>query len=188
MTDSIFIESMVKRGEEAREKVHQGFDYLSLQQLNWRPSDGGWSIGQCLDHLVITDCLYFPALQKITERNYKMNAWEKWSPFSGLFGKVLLNAVEENQVKKTNTARIFRPTSEPIDAVILERFYKHLDSLLGYIAGCSELNINKIRITSPVSKLVTTSFRNTILLCIEHQHRHINQALKVKAAKDFPAE
>jgi uncharacterized damage-inducible protein DinB len=184
--DKEFIREMVRRGEEARIKVKNAFEPLSVEQLDWKPADGSWSIGQCLDHLIITDCRYFPVLKKITERKYTMNIWEKWSPFSGMFGKVLLNAVEEKQVRKTKTARIFTPHDAKIDAVIFERFYKHLDSLLGYISACEELNIDRVRISSPVSKVVTYSLRKAILILIEHEHRHIRQALRVKADKNFP--
>jgi len=105
-----------------------------------------------------------------------------------LFGAVLLNTVRADQRKKTKTARIFIPPETKIDAVILERFHKHLDSLLGYIAACSDRNLDRIRISSPVSGFITYSLRKTIHLLIEHDYRHINQALRVKADKEFPLQ
>ncbi len=188
MKDRQFIMEMVEKGRLAGEKVKQAFGDLSLEQLDWKPSAESWSIGQCLDHLIIADCLYFPALKKITEGNYRMNGWEQWSPFSGLFGAVLLNTVRADQRKRTNTARVFTPHETRVDAVILERFHKHLDSLLGYIAACGDRNLDRTRISSPVSKFITYSLRKAILILIEHEHRHINQALKVKANKEFPLQ
>jgi hypothetical protein len=184
--DKTFIKEMLRKGEEAGEKVNTAFAQLSYNQLDWKPSPGNWSIGQCLDHLIITNCQYFPVLKKITTRQYTMNPWEKWSPFSGLFGKVLLNAVEEKQVRKIKTAKIFRPPETNIDAVIFERFNKHLDSLLGYISACEELDVDRTRISSPVSKLVTYSLRKALLIITEHLHRHINQAMRVRSSKEFP--
>lgn len=188
MKDPAFITEMLRKGEEARARVKANFESLIPHQLDWRSPDGGWSIGQCIDHLIITDCLYFPVFKKIAERNYSMNSWERWSPFSGLFGKALLNAVQEKQVRKTKTARIFTPGENAIDAVVFERFHKHQDSLLRYISGYRELNIDRIRVSSPVSKFVTYSLRKAISILIEHQHRHILQALRVKSSKEFPME
>src|SRR5437764_13837718 len=35
---------------------------LSPEQLNWQPMPGAWSVGQCLEHLCITNELYVPAI------------------------------------------------------------------------------------------------------------------------------
>jgi hypothetical protein len=104
-----------------------------------------------------------------------------------LFGKVLADQVKEKPRRKLNAPKILAPTSHDIDALIRERFDKHLDSLLEYIAGFSHLDLDKIRVTSPVSTFVTYSLRHAITLLIQHEHRHINQAIRVMQRKDFPS-
>ncbi len=186
MKDVIFIQEMLLKGNEAKQKVKAEFSQLTTTQLNWKPGEESWSIGQCLDHLIVADCLYFPVLKKITAGTHEMNFWETWSPLSGLLGKVLTTQVQEKPRKKMIAPGVFLPSQSNINLEILERFHKHLDSLLEYIAGCSKLNIDKIHITSPASKLITYSLRNTFKLVIQHEHRHINQAIKVKTTKNFP--
>lgn len=186
MIDGNFIQEMLLKGNEARQKVKTEFSQLSSIQLNWKAYQESWSIGQCLDHLIVADCLYFPVLKKITTGKHEMNFWETWSPLSGLFGKVLTTQVQEKPRKKMIAPLVFLPSQSNINLEILERFHKHLDSLLEYIAGCSKLNIDKIHITSPASKLITYSLRNAFSLLIQHEHRHINQAIKVKTTKEFP--
>ena len=176
---------MLQKGNEVKEKAITEFNQLSLTQLNWKPAQESWSIGQCFDHLIISDCLYFPTLKKIAESKFEMNFWENWSPFGGLFGKMLTNQIQENPKKKLKAPKVFEPPESKIDAVILERFHKHLDTLLEYIASYSKVDIDKIHITSPALKLVTYSLRRAIILLIQHEHRHINQALWVKQEKDF---
>lgn len=187
MNDAEFIERMVLKGKEAGEKVKNEFSFLSSEQLNWKPSPEKWSIGQCLDHLLVSDMQYFPVLQKIAEKKYKMTFWEKWSPFSILFGRMLAQQLQENVSAKLKTPKIFRPGESNIDAGIFERFQKHLDTLLEYISTCRDLDTDKLHITSPVSNFITYSLRNAIKILIQHEHRHINQAAKVKADKNFPA-
>ena len=186
MKDVIFIQEMLLKGNEAKQKVKAEFSQLTTTQLNWKPGEESWSIGQCLDHLIISDCLYFPVFKKIIAGSHAMNFWENWNPFSGLFGKALATQVQEKPRKKMITPELFLPSQSDINLEILERFHKHLDSLLEYIAGCSNLNIDKIHITSPASKLITYSLRNAFKLLIQHEHRHINQAIKVKTTKEFP--
>lgn len=188
MKDALFIQKMLQRGKEADDKVRSLFADLSLNQLNWKPAPENWSIGECLDHLIIADCLYFPALKKIAESKFDMTAWEKWSPFSLLFGRILVSQLQENVKKKLKSPKIFVPSASQIDTGILDRFHKHLDTLLEYIAACKEINPDTTYITSPVSKFVTYSLRNAFTILIEHEHRHINQAVRVKAAKGFPLQ
>jgi DinB superfamily len=186
MKDALFIQQMLQRGKEAGEKVRTEFTNLSLQQLNWKPAPESWSIGQCLDHLIVSDCLYFPDLKKIAEKKFEMTLWERWNPLNDLFGKMLVHQLQEDVKRKVNTPKIFIPSASLIDAGILERFQKHLNMLSEYISATGEVDIDKTYITSPVSKFVTYNLRNAITILIQHIHRHINQALRVKSKEDFP--
>jgi hypothetical protein len=187
MKDGVFIVEMLRKGNEAREKAKKAFTNISLEQLNWKPWEESWSVGQCLDHLIISDCLYFPVFKKIAAGKFEMKFWENWNPLNGFFGKILVSQVQEISRKKLKAPRIFEPSQSNIDMAILERFHKHLDSLLGYIADFSKVDIDKTHITSPVSAVVTLSLRNSITILIQHEHRHINQAIKVMQSKEFPA-
>jgi hypothetical protein len=57
MKDEPFIQRMLQKGKEAGEKVKNEFENITQEQLNWKPAPESWSIGQCLDHLVVADCL-----------------------------------------------------------------------------------------------------------------------------------
>ncbi|HET6994872.1 MAG TPA: DinB family protein [Chitinophagaceae bacterium] len=185
MKDEPFIQRMLQKGKEAGEKVRVEFQNISLGQLNWKPAPDSWSIGQCFDHLVVTDCLYFPAFKKIAANKYRMNAWQRWSPFSSLFGKILVSQLTENVKRKVNTARIFYPSASEIDMGIIDRFHKHLESLLEYIEAFKQIDLDKTYIASPVSGFITYSLRNAVTLLVHHEHRHINQAIRVKSSPEF---
>ena len=177
---------MLQKGKEAGEKVQREFPGISLHQLNWKPHPDNWSVGQCLDHLIVADCLYFPAFKKIAEDKYKMTRWQRWSPLSGVFGKILVSQMQENVKRKVKTARVFFPSASDIDAGIFDRFHKHLDSLLEYIAAFKKVDLDKTYITSPVSNFITYSLRNAVTLLVHHEHRHINLGIKVKSREEFP--
>jgi uncharacterized damage-inducible protein DinB len=100
MIDADFIKTIFQKGKEAKEKVQSELSNISLQQLNWKPSPESWSIAQCLEHLVISHTVYFPALQKVIDGVYEMSFWERYSPFSGIFGRMLKNQLQEQPKKK----------------------------------------------------------------------------------------
>lgn len=187
MKEPLFIEHMLKRGKEAEEKVTAEFASLTHAQLNWKPNPENWSIAQCLDHLVVSDMQYFPVLKKIAEKEHHMSAWEKWNPASGLLGKMLVTTIGEQVTKKVKAPPIFLPDIRKIDLGILDRFQKHLDTMLEYFSTYKDKDLDKIKITSPVSKYVTYSLRHGITILIQHEHRHINQGLRLKKLAGFPA-
>lgn len=159
---------------------------LNPEQLNWKINPDQWSIAQCLDHLVVSDVLYFPVFKKITAGEHQMTKWEKWNPLNFFMGKMLVTGMQEQPRKKFKSPTLFLPQSTPIDAGIYERYDKHLDSLMGYIANCQPVNLDAVKITSPASPFITFSLRHAIQLLVQHQGRHINQALRLKKQRSFP--
>jgi DinB superfamily len=185
MKDIAFIKEMLQQGKDAMDTVKIEFSNITSGQLNWKPLPDKWSIGQCLDHLIVSDSSYFPTLKNIAEGKHKMTAWERWNPFSGICGRILVHQLQVEVKKKMNAPGVFHPSTEKIDLGIIERFHEHQDTLLEYIAQCDKVDLDKVYITSPAIKIVTYSLRNAIRILIQHEWRHINQALRVKLREDF---
>ncbi len=186
MKDEAFIKLILQKGKEAKEKVILAFSNISLEQLNWKPSEESWSIAQCLNHLIIADSSYFPDLKKITAGTYKMRLWEKWSPFTGLCGRLMKDRIQEQVKKKMIAPEKIRPVPGKMEFAIIELYHKNLDSFLEYISNCKNADLDKIIITSPIIPIVTYSLRDALDFLIQHEHRHINQAMSVKANENFP--
>src|SRR5689334_8342343 len=165
MKDPAFITEMVSKGLQAKEKA-AAFADLTAEQLNWKPSEERWSVGQCLDHLIVSDCSYFKQFEDIVSGTFEMTFWQKWNPFNSLWGKIMVTQVQEKPKRKLTAPKVIRPTESRVAPEIYERFQKHLDSLLDYVRDCETLDIDRIHITSPVSNFITYSLRNAIRLLI----------------------
>src|SRR5262245_22546148 len=133
MKDPQNINQLIERGRQAQKKAKDEFSSLTFEKLNWKADEKSWSIGQCLEHLVISDSLYFSTFKKIADETYRMTGWQRSSPFSRLFGNMLLSYTTESPTKKIRTSKIFRPSASKIEMSILERFDKHMDILLEYL-------------------------------------------------------
>lgn len=186
MTDEVFIKTILQKGKEAKDKVTSEFSGISLEQLNWKVSPESWSIAQCLEHLIIADSCYFSDLKKITEGNFKMNYWERLSPFTNLCGRLLRDRLQEQVKKKMIAPAKIQPTKLKKQLDIIESYHKNLDIFLAYILNCTRIDIDKIIITSPTIPIVTYTLRDALYFLVNHEHRHINQALRVKANSEFP--
>lgn len=187
MKDPLFIQQIISRLKEAHEKVEAEFSRLSFNQLNWKPSADKWSIAQCLDHLVVADSLYFSVFERIAAGQNKMSWWERRSPFSNFFGKFFIRHLQENPKRKMKTTPVFFPASGSIDAGIMQRFYSHLDKMIKLIDGCRDADLDKTIISSPQTRFITYSLRDVFTFLTSHLHRHIGQAMRVKAVVGFPA-
>ena len=61
---------------------------LNQEQLNWHPEPGAWSVGQCLEHLCITNEVYVPAIAS-SLAGRPVSAVQDIKP--GWFGRWLIN-------------------------------------------------------------------------------------------------
>jgi len=186
MTDELFINTILLKGKEAKEKVQFAFSTLSLQQINWKPSRETWSIAQCLNHLVVSDSSYFSLFTEIIDGSYRMSFWANYSPFSKLFGKLMRDQLQEQVKRRLKAPKKFLPAASQINAEILERYYKNLEDFSGLIAKCRNIDLDKTIITSPAVSFVTYSLRDALQFLMQHEHRHINQAIRIKMNENFP--
>jgi hypothetical protein len=114
-----------------------------------------------------------------------MTRWERWSPFSRIFGRLMVNNLQEQVKKKMKAPKLLTPSASKIDMGIIERFHEHQDIFMDRIAGCDQVDLDKIILTSPIIKFITYSLRDTIKFLVQHEHRHINQAIRVKQSEGF---
>jgi len=187
MGNSEFIQQKLIKGKDAKEKVTREFSSLTTQQLNWKPAPKSWSIGQCLEHIIIANSLYFPTLEKIIEGKYQMSFWEKRSLLSNFFGKFFVKTLQEEPKTRMKTTKVFLPSTSDIDLGIINRFYQRHDTFMNFIASCSSFNLEEIIITSPEFRFVTYNLKDVLTFLVQHEHRHVNQAIRVKKSEGFPA-
>lgn len=171
---------------KAAQFMQNEFGSLTAEQLNWKPDADSWSIGQCLDHIVVVDTLYFPTFDQIREGTYTMGFWEKWSPFSGAFGRMLVNQLTEVATRKFKSPKSFRPDTRKIGTEVIARFHKHQDTMIEFIESLEPGSAGKIRLSSPASKFITYNLANALQMLVQHQYRHLNQAIRVKNREGFP--
>src|SRR6266851_1066151 len=73
---------------------------LSAQQINWRPSEGEWSIGQCFDHLIISNRPYVPIFEEILAGRRRPRIWERMPLLPCLFGRLLINTLRPDSGRR----------------------------------------------------------------------------------------
>lgn len=186
ITDSIKIGYWIERLDEATKQFVASFGKLTPEELNWKPAPNKWSIGQCVDHIIKTNEIYFPLIRDMLTGKYQATFIQKLPFLPDLFGSMLLKSIESSS-KKMGTFPIFEPSTEQISSDIIKDFAQHQEHLKTLIENTQHLDHEKIIISSPANRFVTYSLATALDILVTHEFRHLNQALNVmqlEQAKD----
>jgi len=174
--------------EQMGNEAEARFARLTSAQFDWRPEPGRWSIAQCLDHLVRTQVLYFPVLRELARGEYRPSTWARYSPFSALFGRMLVRALQPDNRNRTKTSRRAEPAEGDLGNAAVERFLAHQGELASLVRALpAEMDPRRVNVTSPLSRLVTYSLDDSLSVLVVHGRRHLAQAEHVTRAEGFPA-
>jgi len=168
------------------EDARQVFGNFSAEQLNWRPSENGWSVGQCFEHLIRTNEQFYPEFEKIASGTRKNTFWESLSPFTGMAGRFLVNAVSTDSKKAKAPSKKVVPEIH-VEADIIQRFTSHIEEINQKIEACANADRRKTVVTSPFLAVFTYSLEDAYTVLVEHSKRHVRQAKRITEAEGFPA-
>ena len=161
------------------------FGPLSAAQLNWKPSAEQWSVGQCFEHLIKTNEGFFRTLGAVARGERRGRLWERVSPLSGFFGKMLLRGLTSPM--KFNAPKGIRPSASGVDPRVVARFVEQQGELGREMRAAGGVDLRRTVITSPISGFVTYSLGDACRIVVAHERRHFEQARRVTQAPGFPA-
>ncbi len=162
------------------------FGGLSAEQLNWKPSADSWSVGQCFDHLIVTSQYFFPTLERITAGQRAISIWEKWSPLSSFFGRMIVGAMQPSAKRRFKAPARVRPSASAIGADVIEKFVESQRQLAERMRATANLDAEKIIVTSPIARFITYRLIDAYRIVVTHERRHFEQARRVMETEGFP--
>ena len=171
--------------EKISANAQKTFGALSPGQINWKPSPEGWSVGQCFEHLIKTNEMFYGELDKIAAGTRRSSFLENYSPLSGFFGNFLISSLKKDSRKFKAPSQKIVPPSD-IDPNIIEIFAAHQAELTGKIKKIETADWNKVKVTSPFIKIATYKLSDGFRIIVEHERRHFRQAERVLQADGFP--
>lgn len=158
---------------------------LTLKQLNWQPVPGSWSVGQCLEHLCITNEAYKAPISAALEAQPDSPV-EQITPgwFGGWF---LRNFVEPSPTgKRVPAPSKIRPAAQ-VDLSVIDRFLSGNKSCRELILRARTKNVNRIRFWNPLVPGIRFTVGTGLQIIVSHECRHLLQAERVRDSANFPA-
>lgn len=162
------------------------FAGLSITQLNWKPHSEEWSIGYCIEHLIIANAGYFAPIQQILNGTKKTTFWERLPFLPKLFGRSLIRALAPDAKGHVPAPKVFLPSPNRISSASVGRFAAQIRNLLALMERCCGLDTTRIIVTSPAATFVTYSLLDAFRIIVVHMQHHLHQTSKLLAMPEFP--
>lgn len=177
---------MIAEIEEITGNVETTFGGLKTEQLNWKPNAKSWSIGQCLEHLIITNEKEFPAIEDALRENYKNPFWSKMPFLPMFFGSLLVYLFKPENTRKLKAPKSFQPSQSGVSEKTIADFAAHQQKFVRLIEQSKNLNVKKTKIASSVTVFITYNLFDSFMHLVVHERRHLNQAKRVMQTQGFP--
>ena len=176
-----WIEPLTETVEAHLVRATEVYQNLSEAQLNTPPTNGGWSVAQCLEHLNTYGHFYLPAVKKVLHTVKSSAGLSGGTYRSGWLGTYFINMMKPESPKKLKAFKGHIPAEELNGAAVVAEFIEQQEEwlqLMGMITSISQLNA---RVPISISPLVRLKLGDVFGFVIAHNARHLQQADRVLA-------
>jgi hypothetical protein len=157
-------------------------DSLAYLQIGWRPPEGGWSIGQVVEHLILTDQPYLADIARLLM--HAKHGGGRWH--QSMLGGFITRAVSPQAPRKAKAFKGFQPGPEP-RAHVFDDYIEIRRALLPLIEQSKGVDLNRARMKSPVLGLIHYNLGDAYMILTRHTQRHLQQIERVRTHPQFPS-
>lgn len=173
--------SELDAADRRAESVGKG---LSAVQLNWQPSSGAWSIGQCLEHLRIANEVLLPPIS-ISLEGRQHRTVDEICP--GWFSRWFIRTyIAPNPGGTRARAPKKIAPAKQVDPIVLDELRRSNQAVRELIRRASDYDVNRIRYRNPFIPLLRFTVGTGLEIIVKHQSRHLLQAEGVRQSAGFP--
>lgn len=173
------ITSWLQRIDKQTERVNSLFGKMSEIELYKKSNNKQWSIAENIQHLIVINNSYFPAIEGIRAGKQKFGFLSRFAFIRKFFGKTILAAVQPDRKKKMKTFPVWEPARIIAGENLIEIFVKHQETLKKLIRDSEDLLQKNTIIASPANKNIVYSLEDAFEIIVTHEERHVNQAAEL---------
>ena len=158
---------------------------LSVDQLNWRASPAEWSIGQCLEHLAVTNEVYAVTIAEAVI-DCPVGRADEITP--GWFGRWFIRSFIDpatQKIKGKAPKKIVPITT--VDAGILKRFLETNQITRSLVQRASNVDVNRVRFKNPFIGVIRFTVGTGLEIIAKHERRHLLQGERIRRSPGFPS-
>ena len=160
---------------------------MTDEQFHWQPDGGArWSVGQCLEHLAITNELYGGAIRQAVERARLSGSTRRGPLRPGFLGQKFVNSLEPPVKLRGRAPSGIRPTSKLTRDEIVTRYRQAHETIRQVTIDAATIDANRATFANPFLKVLRVKVSTGLLVVTAHDRRHLWQAEAVTKDPLFP--
>jgi hypothetical protein len=142
-----------------------------------QPPDGGWSIAEVLEHLIVSaDSYLIPLRRLVKAKNGGLaDANAMWKPT--LMGGLLASSLRSP--RKMPTVKGYKPGPSPRPRA-LDEFLQRQEDVGRVIAEAGGMDWRRTRMSSPVMPMLRMNLGDALTVLVVHAERHAAQIERVR--------
>lgn len=140
-----------------------------------QPEGGGWSAGQCLEHLNQMNRVYFGAIRRALDGAPRAGAPVTTPIRSTWFGRWFIGQMGPDGRKARAPGRAV-PVSRAGRDEVAGEFFRGLDEIEALLRGAVAIDLNGRTFASPFFQLSRVRAGTGFRVLLTHMHRHLAQA------------
>ena len=180
------LDDSIRRYEGALIRLHDVLDGLGDAEARRAPAKG-WSVAQCLDHLVVAGALTAAKIEQTIQRARELTRVSRSGRPArlGWFDRLIVALLSRG--KDGLRPRLPLPHPAPFDpgtgrsiAILASEFIALQDRLIAAARSARGLDLADIRMGSAANDSFKLSLGAWFLLIAGHQERHLDQAARTR--------
>jgi hypothetical protein len=168
---------------ELKDRTSQHLEYaqtLTLkteEELNFRTSQDSWSTLECLEHLNRYGDFYIP---EITNRIIASKTFPQDIFKPGILGNYFAKSMlPKEKLNKMKTLKTMNPIHSKLNKDVVDTFIKQQERMLELLDAAQDVDLEKIKTSISISKLIKLKLGDTFRFVIYHNLRHIGQIKRI---------
>ncbi len=171
------------------EQIAAPFLAQSEQQFYWKPGEDRWSCAEIFVHISRFNRPYFMQIKTAIDRA-RERGMTGTGPFKhDLYSRWLAGMMEPPGRIRLKTPRVFAPkTHKPERMETIEASRKDRIALRFLIESADGLHLARVKVVSPITRLMRFSLGQCFRMLIGHEKRHLQQMSRLRQHPDFPGD
>lgn len=158
-------------------KYAQTLTLKTEEELNFRTSQDSWSTLECLEHLNRYGNFYIPEIgRNISSAGKSPQPYFKPGILGNYFAKSMLPKEKLNKMK---TLKTMNPIHSKLNKDVVDTFIKQQERMLELLEAAQDVDLEKIKTSISISKLIKLKLGDTFRFVIYHNLRHIGQIQRI---------
>lgn len=159
------------------DRIRDAVSGIAPETINRRPPDGGWSIAEVLEHLIVSADSYLSRMRPLIHASgTRVDTNAMWKP--SLMGGLLTASMRSP--RKMPAPRRYKPGPSPRPRV-LEEFLRRQDEVGRLVTEAGTTDWRRVRMRSPVLPIINMNLGDALTVLVVHAERHAAQIERVKA-------